>query len=184
MDNINEHKDIPKWAFEKIEIIKPDPMWEDKGIQEKEELCNLLSPFGVKQVEHIGSTAIPNLPAKPIIDLMASIPSFQHINKIVKNLSLHDWHYVPPELDNQPWRRFFVKVKDDKRVAHLHLMQEGEDRWEKQLEFRNKLRTNAHLAEEYASIKSQLAQEFNNDRERYTEAKTEFINKVLFNSGV
>jgi GrpB-like predicted nucleotidyltransferase (UPF0157 family) len=59
-------------------------------------------------------------------------------------------------------------------------VQEGEERWEKQLEFLNKLRTNAHLVEEDAKIKSQLAQEFNNDREGYTEAKTKFINKVQF----
>ncbi|SES78728.1 GrpB protein [Oceanobacillus limi] len=68
-----------------------------------------------------------------------------------------------------------------KRVAHLHLMEEGEERWAKQLKFRDKLKTNAHLVEEYATIKRQLAKEFNNDREGYTEAKTEFINKVLFN---
>ncbi|MCZ8538150.1 GrpB family protein [Paenisporosarcina quisquiliarum] len=181
MGNSNEHKNTPVWAFETIELKKPDPIWKDKGVREKEELYNLLSVFSVKQVEHIGSTAIPNLPAKPIIDLMASIPSLELIHEIVENLSLHEWHYVPPELDKQPWRRFFVKVKNDKRVAHLHLMQEGEERWEQQLKFRNKLRTNAHLAEEYATIKCHLAQEFNNDRESYTEAKTEFINKVLFN---
>ena len=181
MDNSNEHKNIPVWAFEAIEIKKPDPSWKEKGIREGEEVYNSLSAFGVKQVEHIGSTAIPNLPAKPIIDLMASIPSFELIDEIVENLTLHDWHYIPPVLDKQPWRRFFVKVKNDKRVAHLHLMQEGEKRWEKQIKFRNKLRTNSDLAEEYATIKSQLAHEFNNDREGYTVAKTEFINKVLFN---
>ena len=179
--NINTHKNIPVWAFETIEIKNPDPIWKEKGFREREELYHLLSAFGVKQVEHIGSTAIPNLPAKPIIDLMASIPSLDPIDEIVEKLSLHEWHYVPPELDKQFWRRFFVKVKNNKRVAHLHLMQEGEERWENQLKFRNKLRTNAHLTEKYAVIKYQLAQEFSNDREAYTKAKTEFINKVLFN---
>ncbi|WP_026691359.1 GrpB family protein [Alteribacter aurantiacus] len=181
MDKSNEHTNVPVWAFETIEIKNPDPLWKDKGIQEREELYKILSAFDVKQVEHIGSTAIPNLPAKPIIDLMASIPSFDPINKIAEHLLFHDWHYVPPELDKKRWRRFFVKVKNDKRAAHLHLMQEGEERWEKQLQFRNRLRTNAHLVEEYAAIKSQLAQKYCNDREGYTKAKTEFINKVLVN---
>jgi len=181
MNISNEHKNIPLWAYETIEIKKPDPFWKDKGNQEREEVYNLLSAFGVRQVEHIGSTAIPNLAAKPIIDLMASIPSLELISEVVGKLTLHDWHYVPPELDKQPWRRFFVKVKNDKREAHLLLMQEGEERWEKHLKFRDKLRTNSHLTEEYAKIKSHLAQEFNNDREGYTKAKTEFINKVLFN---
>ncbi|MCZ8538646.1 GrpB family protein [Paenisporosarcina quisquiliarum] len=159
--NSDDHNNIPVWAFEAIEIKKPNPLWKNKGIQEKEELYILLSPFGVKQIEHIGSTAIPNLSAKPIIDLMASIPSLEQINKIAEHLLLNDWHYVPPELDKQHWRRFFVKVKNDK--------------------FRNKLRTNPHLVEEYANLKSQLAQEFNKNREGYTEAKTDFINKVIFN---
>ncbi|XXM72405.1 GrpB family protein [Lysinibacillus sphaericus] len=174
-------KNIPVWAYEKIELKDPDPVWKYKGIQEKDELYELLSGFGVKQVEHIGSTAIPHLPAKPIIDLMASVPSFDQINHLAESLSLHQWHYVPPELDKQPWRRFFVKVENDKRTAHLHLMQVGEERWEKQLIFRDKLRANPQFVEEYAKIKYQLAQEFENDREGYTEAKAEFIRKVLSN---
>ncbi|OIU71718.1 GrpB family protein [Rossellomorea aquimaris] len=177
----DEDQNIPVWAFEKIELKNPDPVWKYKGIQEKDELYELLSGFGVKQVEHIGSTAIPHLPAKPIIDLMASVPSFDQINPIAESLSLHQWHYVPPELDKQPWRRFFVKVENDKRTAHLHLMQEGEERWEQQLIFLEKLRANPQLVEEYAKIKHQLAQEFQNDREGYTEAKAEFIRKVLRN---
>ncbi|MCA1322317.1 GrpB family protein [Bacillus tianshenii] len=181
MDNSNEHREIPVWAFETIEIKKPDPDWKDKGIREREELYILLSVFGVKQIEHIGSTSIPNLPAKPIIDLMASIPSLEPINKIAETLNSHDWHYVPPELDKRPWRRFFVKVKNDKRIAHLQLMAEREERWDQLIKFRNKLTTNAHLANEYAAIKSHLAQEYKNDRETYTAAKTEFINKVLHN---
>jgi GrpB-like predicted nucleotidyltransferase (UPF0157 family) len=97
----------------------------------------------------------------------------------VGNLSLSDWHYVPPELDKHHWRRFFVKVENDKRVAHLHLMQEGEERWGEQLEFRNRLRADGHLADQYAALKRRIAKEFNHDREKYTEAKTAFINKVL-----
>lgn len=50
---------------------------------------------------------------------------------------MYDWHYVPKKLDKQQWRRFFVKVKNDKRVAHLHLMQEGQKRWGEQLIFRD-----------------------------------------------
>ncbi|WP_394122068.1 GrpB family protein [Planococcus donghaensis] len=176
----NEYKNHPVWAYEKIAIVKPDPTWKDKGIRESEELYNLLSAFGVKEVEHIGSTSIPNLSAKPIIDLMATISSLQDIKEIVDMLSLHDWHYVPPELDKQQWRRFFVKVKNDKRIAHLHLMQDGEERWEEQLNFRNKLRANVDLTDQYAALKKQLAEEFNSDREKYTEAKTEFIRNVLY----
>ncbi|RPF55291.1 GrpB-like predicted nucleotidyltransferase (UPF0157 family) [Aquisalibacillus elongatus] len=174
-----ENNKVPVWAYEAVKIVKPDPMWIEKGIQEGDEVYHSLLEFDVKKVEHIGSTAIPNLPAKPIIDLMASLPSLEPIDKIVETLAIDDWHYVPPELDKRPWRRFFVKVKNNKRVSHLHLMQTGEDRWEKQLLFRDKLRANPHLVEEYSIIKQQLALEFNNNREGYTEAKKAFINRVL-----
>lgn len=179
MNDNDDQSNYPAWAIETVEIINPDPKWIDKGIQEKQELYKILSPFGVNQVEHIGSTSIPNLPAKPIIDLMASIHSFEQIINISTFLAEYDWHYVPPELDNRPWRRFFVKVKNDKRIAHLHLMLKEEARWEKQLSFRNLLRTNPQLVVEYANLKKKLAQEFIHDREAYTEAKTEFVNRVL-----
>ncbi|MQR94366.1 GrpB family protein [Fictibacillus phosphorivorans] len=177
MDKIDEN--IPVWAYEKIELTKPDSNWKEREIQERKELSILLSAFGTKRVEHIGSTSIPNLPAKPIIDLIASIPSFRQINTIEEALHAHDWHYVPPELDKQPWRRFIVKVKNDKRIAHLHLMVEGEERWNQLLTFRDQLRANPHLVEEYAALKSHLAQAYVTDRERYTEGKTAFINRVL-----
>lgn len=139
-------------------------------------------PFGINQVRHIGSTSIPNLPAKPIIDLMADSDSFEQITDIAALLARYDWHYIPPHLDNRDWRRFFVKVKNDKRVAHLHLMLKGEERWEKQLLFRDRLRANPRLASEYACLKKKLAQEFNHDREAYTEAKTKFVDRVLKSS--
>ncbi|MDR4936362.1 GrpB family protein [Rossellomorea marisflavi] len=177
--SIDDERNIPLWAYETIEIEDPDPDWMDQGIQESKELLQILSAWGVREVEHIGSTAISDLPAKPIIDFMASISSFEDIDGVVGNLSLSDWHYVPPELDKHHWRRFFVKVENDKRVAHLHLMQEGEERWGEQLEFRNRLRADGHLADQYAALKRRIAKEFNHDREKYTEAKTAFINKVL-----
>ena len=115
MDDLSndDERNIPVWAYETIEIEDPDPDWMDQGIRERKELLQILSAWGVREVEHIGSTAIPDLPAKPIIDFMASISSFEEIDGVVGNLSLYDWHYVPPELDKHHWRRFFVKVESE-----------------------------------------------------------------------
>ncbi|ALS78447.1 hypothetical protein AUO94_07120 [Planococcus kocurii] len=179
MSKNEDQTNWPVWATESIEIANPDPTWLEKGKQEENQLYSLLSRFGIGQVIHIGSTSVPNLPAKPIIDLIADVDSFEQITDISPLLFNHDWHYVPPHLDNKDWRRFFVKVKNDKRVAHLHLMLKGEERWEKQLLFRDKLRDNPHLVIEYAGLKNKLAQEFSLDREAYTEAKTKFVNLVL-----
>lgn len=179
MSKNEDQTNWPVWATESIEIADPDSTWLEKGKQEENQLYGLLSRFRIGQVIHIGSTSILNLPAKPIIDLMADVDSFEQITDISALLSNYDWHYVPPDLDNIDWRRFFVKVKNDKRVAHLHLMLKGDNRWEKQLLFRDKLRDNPQLVYEYALLKSNLAKEFTLDREAYTEAKKKFVNLVL-----
>ncbi|MGG4146888.1 YfiT family bacillithiol transferase [Paenibacillus algorifonticola] len=169
----------PVWATEPVEIKSPDPAWLVKGTQEVNRLREILYPFGVREIEHMGSTSIPNLPAKPIIDMMAKIKSFNDVEKVIESLNADHWNYVPPELDGHEWRRFFVKVKNDRRDCHLHLMLEDEEHWEKQIKFRNKLREQPNLAEQYAELKRKLAEENREDREAYTEAKTDFIKSIL-----
>jgi GrpB-like predicted nucleotidyltransferase (UPF0157 family) len=175
----NHTNNWPDWAKEPVEVKTPDPAWLEKGTVEVNELREHLFPYGVSEIEHVGSTSIPNLPAKPIIDMMAKIKSYDDLDGIVERLKIYNWNYVPPELDGQVWRRFFVKVKKDKRECHLHLMLEDEDRWEKQLKFRDKLREQSNLAKQYAELKRKLAEENKDDREAYTEAKTDFIKYVL-----
>ncbi|MBH5317708.1 GrpB family protein [Paenibacillus sp. GSMTC-2017] len=171
--------DYPIWAYEKVEIVSPNPLWIEKGKQESAHLIHRLSPLGVIEIEHIGSTSVLGLPAKPIIDLMASLKHFDQIDKIIDTLSDYGWHYVPPELDLRPWRRFFVKVNNDRRVAHLHLMHEHEERWNQQRMFRNKLIKDPTLVKQYAALKMDLSSQYKNDREAYSEAKKNFIMNVL-----
>jgi GrpB-like predicted nucleotidyltransferase (UPF0157 family) len=110
---------------------------------------------------------------------MAETDSFDRVLDISAKLAIYDWHYVGPELDERPWRRFFVKVKNNRRVAHLHLMVKGTERWEQQLLFRNRLQENPQLVYDYSNLKQKLAKRFNQDREAYTKAKTEFIKQIL-----
>ncbi|MDP4095733.1 GrpB family protein [Paenibacillus sp. P96] len=175
----NHNNNWPVWATEPVEIKTPDPAWLEKGRYEVNQLREHLSPFGVSEIEHVGSTSIPNLPAKPIIDMMAQIKSYDDLEEIVEKLKADNWNYVPPELDGREWRRFFVKVKGDKRQCHLHLMLENEERWGKQIIFRDKLRENPLLARQYAELKRKLAEENHDDREAYTYAKTDFVKRVL-----
>jgi GrpB-like predicted nucleotidyltransferase (UPF0157 family) len=174
-----ENSHWPKWAVESIEVVPPNPDWIEAGRAEVKELMHRLSPYGVKEVEHVGSTSIRNLPAKPIIDVMAMIPSFDQAEEIAGKLAEDDWHYVPVELDERPWRRFFIKVEHDKRVAHLHLMMKGEPRWEQQRLFRDRLNGNPSLRKEYEDLKKSLATQFPDDREAYSDGKAAFIERVL-----
>lgn len=179
MKEIQDESTWPVWANEKIEIVDSDPKWVMTGIQEKARLLALLSSFGITEIHHYGSTSIPNLPAKPIIDLMAKVDTFNKIEEISSILENEGWNYVPPELDGRTWQRFFVKVVNDKRVAHLHILLEGDDRWDKHILFRDLLRNNQQFIEEYAILKRSLAKKYDKDREAYTNAKKEFITYVL-----
>ncbi|KHF39287.1 GrpB family protein [Halalkalibacter okhensis] len=179
MKDIQDESTWPVWANEKIEIVDSDPNWVLKGAQEKARLLALLSSFGINEIQHYGSTSIPNLPAKPIIDLMTKVDTFKQIEELASILESDGWNYVPPHLDGRTWQRFFVKVVNNKRVAHLHILIEGDERWDKHILFRDLLRNNQQFIEDYAILKRSLAKKYNNDREAYTKAKNEFITYVL-----
>ncbi len=102
--------DWPVWATETVEVRPPDPAWQDNGEREREALQTRLAPWLVVPVEHVGSTAVPGLAAKPILDLQAAVANLGAVPLIAEKLAPVGWHHVPPELDQRPWRRFFVKV--------------------------------------------------------------------------
>ncbi|MDO3412475.1 GrpB family protein [Saccharibacillus sp. CPCC 101409] len=178
-NNGQNGEDWPVWATEAVHIEAYNPDWRAKGERETKRLAELLRPYGVREIEHMGSTSVPGLSAKPIIDLMARIPDYGELDSVIEALSAEDWHYVPPELDGNEWRRFFVKVKSDKRQCHLHLMREDEEHWDRQIAFRDKLRRNPELAGAYDRLKQELAERYQSDREAYTRAKSEFVQNVL-----
>ncbi|ART67335.1 hypothetical protein BTO20_00840 [Mycobacterium dioxanotrophicus] len=167
------------WATETIEIVDADPDWEAQGKRLCDNLQALLAPWLVARIEHVGSTAIPGLPAKPIIDLQAAVAHLDASDSMAAVLSKHDWHYVTPDLDRRPWRRFFVKVNEGHRSAHLHIMTTDSARWHQQIAFRDALRADPSTTANYAALKRSLAAEHGDDREAYSAAKYSFIQAVL-----
>ena len=173
----------PPWATEEVQQVPPDPGWSDRGRQLARELDALLAPWLLAGVEHIGSTAVPGLAAKPVLDLMAAVADPTTVVRDgFERLRGAGWVLVPPELDRRPWRRFLVApdAEGRRRVAHLHILRPDEPRWTQQLTFRDLLRANADLRRSYAELKAGLATRHPRDRERYTEAKAEFIRAALF----
>lgn len=171
--------DWPDWATETIEIQPTDATWRQRGQRERERLEATLGAWLVAGVEHVGSTAIPGLAAKPILDLQAAVADLQSAPRVAAALASDQWHSVEPDLDGRPWRRFFVKVNDGHRVAHLHVMTRDTARWYEQLAFRDALRADPELVETYAALKRGLATRHAEDREAYTAAKSNFIRAVL-----
>lgn len=170
----------PRWAIEPITIADYDPAWADQGAHAQNRLQGLLATWLTGEIEHVGSTAIPGLAAKPIIDLQAPVADLAAAAAMVAAaLAPHGWHHVPPELDQRPDRRFFVQVVNGHRVAHLHLMTTGSARWHQQLAFRDALRADPDLLKAYARLKIDLAGQHGEDREAYTAGKRQFVHDVL-----
>lgn len=169
----------PSWATQQIEVIEPNPHWQQWATELVSDLQDLLAPWLVGEVEHIGSTAVAGLPAKPVIDLMAPVASLVESETAETGLRGSGWHLVPPELDQRPWRRMYVLPDGDRRLAHLHLLEPDHQRWRDALVFRDRLRAHPDLAAEYARIKRMAAQAHPQDREAYSRAKSTFIEDVV-----
>lgn len=169
----------PGWATARVAVRPADPRWQRRGDRLREELDVALARWLAAPVEHIGSTAVPGLPAKPVLDLQAAVPDLGCAPAVAEALAGNGWHLVPPELDARPWRRFLVQAAGDVRVAHLHVMAVGSQRWVEQLAFRDALRADPDLRQRYAALKQELAADHADDRERYTAGKTAFLRAAL-----
>ena len=174
----------PPWAHEQPAVHPHDPRLIEQAEIERARLAELLAPWLADgaEVEHVGSTSVPGLAAKPIIDLMASARDLDAVvDQAGERLGAAGWHYVPPDLDRRPWRRFFVKPdpSGQHRYAHLHVIGAGHPRWAQQIAFRDALRRDDDLARRYGELKRGLAAEHADDREAYGEAKAEFIAEAL-----
>ncbi len=130
-------------------------------------------------VEHVGSTAVPNLAAKPIIDIMVGIRTLADAPFVVEPLASIGYEYVPKYEVTMPERRYFHKGPAMARTHHLHMVEPTSEFWKRQLAFRDYLRAHPDVAEQYARLKQALAVQYQWDRSGYTDAKTEFILGVI-----
>src|SRR5580658_3585906 len=144
----------PKWVTEVVRIAAPDPAWPAKAADVCRLLEQQLSDISVKDFEHIGSTSVPGLPAKPVIDIIAEVPDFepQRMELIARRLRPMGWHFAPPELDQRPYRRFFIKVVADARTVHLQFLLPGSPQRTDQIRFRDVLKATPTLKTAYANL--------------------------------
>lgn len=126
-------------------------------------------------LEHFGSTAIPGMTAKPIIDILAGVASIAEADRLFEQI-LRAGYQTSREFNaTLPDRRWFMRVTDGQRSHHLHVVELGGPQWVERLRFRDILRSNANLARQYAELKVGLALRFKRDREGYTNAKSHFV---------
>jgi GrpB-like predicted nucleotidyltransferase (UPF0157 family) len=171
--------DWPAWATEPISVVEPDPAWADRAAGLTSGLRGLLAPWLDGEIEHVGSTAVPALAAKPTIDLIAPVRSLEESAAATPLLEEAGWHLVPPHLDERPWRRLHLLPDGSRRVAHLHIVERSHPRWAETIRFRDALRAEPDLAARYAELKRAAARDHRGDREAYTEAKADFVHQTL-----
>lgn len=127
--------------------------------------------------QHVGSTAIPGMEAKPTIDIAVALRRLEDVEKGVEPLERLGYEYKGDE--GHPGRHFFAKGDPSRRTHYLHMMEWNSDFWKELLCFRNYLRQHKDVAEEYATLKRELARKSQGKRDLYTPGKAEFIEMVL-----
>ncbi|MDQ2074540.1 GrpB family protein [Haloarcula sp. H-GB4] len=159
-----------------VELVPYQAEW--KPLYEKE-VAHLKAVAGERLLdfEHIGSTAIEGVPAKPIIDILAVVEDLKDVRGFVRVLEENGYEYRPD--DDVHGRLFFAKGPRTNRTHYLSLTEWESDFYHEKIAFREYLREHPEVAEQYASVKRALAQKYPKTRDKYTAEKSDFIQDVL-----
>jgi GrpB-like predicted nucleotidyltransferase (UPF0157 family) len=163
---------------EPVIIVPYDANW--KNLYEIEQRCILaqISRY-IVDIQHIGSTSVEGLDAKPIIDMMIGIRSLDDAKHCIPPLELMGYEYVAEFERDLPMRRYLRKSIHGIRTHHIHMVEESSDFWNRHIAFRDILRSHPSVRDKYATLKYQLAEAYRDDREAYTDAKSDFIETAL-----
>jgi GrpB-like predicted nucleotidyltransferase (UPF0157 family) len=175
-----------------IVIAEYDSAWPERFRRERDLILQACGPGRFVRIEHVGSTAVPGLGAKPIIDMMPGLRTLDDAPPIIAILQLLDYEYVPEfeppnEFDEgMPDRRYFRKDVDGERAFHLHMVAVDSDFWLTHLLFRNFLRVSPKDRNDYESVKRRVAAEYNesltpesNINAGYTDRKSDCVNGIM-----
>ena len=163
-------------------VIRPyDPAWPHAFEMERDRIEPALRPWLTHPIEHMGSTSVPGLPAKPIIDMLAVVRNVGDVQQTIPALRSLGWVEAPEPGDEEHRKRSFCTSSVAIRTHHLHVVEEDSSRWPDWLAFRDFLRAHAGLAGAYAALKRELAEQHGGDpnrRDAYRSGKARFIEEV------
>ena len=163
---------------ENVELQEYSPTWPARFEEEKTRLLAVIPADLIHAIEHFGSTSIPGLAAKPIIDMLVEVSDAERARTVFPGvLGPQGYDCIPqPEAEEQ----IYLCIRRDnagRRTHHLHIGTPGFKASEQA--FRDILLAHPEAAAEYGRLKRRLAREYHNDRLGYTEAKTEFIRRIM-----
>ncbi len=166
-----------------VVVVPYNEAWPSLFEEERARIERAIGPW-VEQIEHVGSTAVPGLAAKPVIDIMVGVKSLDDTPIFVERLEAIGYEYVPEFERQMPSRRYFRKLRWGRRTHQIHLVERSDAAfWDRHVLFRDYLRRHPGVAEEYARLKHELSGRFHDDRTAYTDAKTAFIREVVRRAG-
>jgi GrpB-like predicted nucleotidyltransferase (UPF0157 family) len=163
-------------ADQSIPIEPYRPGWPVAFEAERRLLESVIGEYVVGGIHHVGSTAVPNLPAKPIIDIMAGVHDLDTARPCIDLVAPLGYVFAPYLADEM---HSFYKPHPSRRTHHLILVPVGSQHYRDTLTFRDYLREHRDSRDEYARLKRSLAVKFRRDGEGYTEGKAEFVRDVL-----
>jgi|JI6StandDraft_1071083.scaffolds.fasta_scaffold112146_2 GrpB-like predicted nucleotidyltransferase (UPF0157 family) len=161
-----------------VRILEYQVVWPSQYAQVELELLSAIASPGVV-LEHVGSTAVPGLCAKPVLDVVLGVSALSEMAMNLPALAQIGFTYRPEYELQIPDRRYFVRGAGRSLRVHLHSVVLGSALWLKHLAFRDALRADRQLMQSYAALKRHLALKHATDKAAYTEAKAPFIQQVL-----
>ncbi|QBK04919.1 GrpB family protein [Hylemonella gracilis] len=174
---MNEQQSLRAAIHEEVRLFPHDPAWPQAYAAERLRLLSVL-PGVFIDVQHVGSTAVPGLAAKPIIDILASVTSMAVAESVIAPLCAVGYTTSAEYNATLSDRKWLMRWADGRRTHHLHVAVHDGPVWREWLRFRDALRAQPALAARYAEWKADCAGKHPRDREAYTQAKAEFIRAV------
>jgi len=180
METLEER--IRRVLQDEVSIVAYDPAWPRMFEEEKQHLLACLPRELIRRIEHFGSTAVPGLSAKPIVDMLVEVSSLEETKARIAPLlesDGYDYFWRPSHGDDvPPFYAWFIKRNAAGiRTHHIHMIEKDFEHWDRLL-FRDYLIENPETAREYEALKMALARDYPNDREAYTNGKTEFVVRI------
>jgi GrpB-like predicted nucleotidyltransferase (UPF0157 family) len=157
---------------EVVALHSYDSAWPARFQSEAGLLAEALRPWITGGVHHVGSTAIPGLAAKPVIDIMVGVADLDSSRPCIDLLAGLDYCYAPYRAEVMHW---FCKTRPARRTHHLHLVPTGSERFNDVLAFRDYLRAHPDTVREYEKLKLNLASRYAHDRNAYTDGKSAMV---------